>query len=401
MGNSWKTYAAQGKFANLDDLMEEEVDGVKIKNKLNSAFENSIYFPDSSGTMHTYRLPWTAEIGGIYYNRTMFEQNGWDTWLKSTYADNTSGTPETYEQLTALCQKIVDDAVTVQIGNKVQNVAPFVYTGENPDYFDYTVYTWWAQLSGEENMRDFFNYSNATKWDTTQNETYNNLKKATQMWKDLFGNSQFVMADSSGMSNHTAQTNFVNGYAAMMFNGGWVYNEILDYQINNDFELGLMKTPVATGAVEDSIVYTIGEDQYIAIPASSQKQELAKDFIKLIVSDFGCETFLKEAHGVLAYNSDIDVNSVDDSYLKNMVAVKNSYEKAFTDYPTVTALDNVKTSNKMLWFSDMVITWGTAALRPYTSLISSNPKSVDEAFASIAGEVSRQWPTWRSQVGIA
>ena len=399
VGSSWKTYAAQGKFVALDDFVEEEVDNVKIKDRLNAAYANSIYFPDKNGTMHTYRLPWTAEIGGIYYNKTMFDKYGWGDWLKEKYTDNTTGLPETYAQLKALCDKIVEDSIPSESGMKAQPVKPFVYTGANPDYFDYTVYTWWAQLSGEEAMREFFKYKSASNWNTS-NPTYANLQKATQLWKDLLGNSDYVMDKCEGMSNHTAQTNFANGRAAMMFNGGWLYNEILDYEINNDFELGLMKTPVVEGAKDSSIVYTIGEDQYIAIPASSTKQELAKDFIKLIVSDFGCKTFLEEAHGVLAYNGNINLDDIDDNYLKNMMQVKNSYEHAFTDYPTVTALDNAKNSTSLLWFSDLVMIWGTASLRPYQSLISSNPKSVEEAFSQIAGQVSGQWSTWKTNAGI-
>lgn len=386
VGNSWKTYAAQGKFASLDDLMEDTVDGVKIKDKVASAFVNSIYFPNSSGEMHTYRLPWTGEIGGIYYNKTMFEENGWQV-------------PETYEQLLALCQQIVDDQVTVTIGGRVQNVTPFVYTGENIDYFDYTVYTWWAQLSGEENIRDFMEYNSPDNWDSSKKATYNNLKKATEMWQAIFGNSDYVMPNSDGMSNHTAQTNFANGYAAMMFNGGWIYNEILDYQINNDFQLALMKTPTATDAIED-IVYTIGEDQYIAIPATSTKQDLAKDFIKLMVSDYGCEVFLNQAHGVLAYKSNITAANVEDAYLKNMLEVKNGYSKAFTDYPTVTATENVLQSNKLLWLSNLINIWGVASLRPYGNLVGTGAKSVDEAFGTIATEISRQWSTWRTSAGL-
>ena len=56
-----------------------------------------------------------------------------------------------------------------------------------------------------------------------------------------------------------------------------------------------MPTPVASDAKETSITYTIGEDQYIAIPESSIKKDLAKDFIKLMVSDYGCGVFLNEA----------------------------------------------------------------------------------------------------------
>lgn len=43
----------------------------------------------------------------------MFEENGWDTWLKNTYSTNTTGVPETYDQLIALCDKIIEKPVAV------------------------------------------------------------------------------------------------------------------------------------------------------------------------------------------------------------------------------------------------------------------------------------------------
>ena len=388
VGNDWKTYAAQGKFASLDDLIEQEVDGVKIKDKVTTEYSESIYFPDKNGDVHTYRLPWTAGVGGIYYNKKMFETYGWEI-------------PNTYDELITLCNTIVDANIEFSSGGTAKAVKPFVYTGQNIDYFDYTVYTWWAQLSGEDSIKEFMQYGSPDNYNANTNENYGNLKKATEMWKNIFGNPKYVMDDGNGMSNHTAQTNFNNGCAAMMFNGDWVYNEILNYKIDNkDFELAIMPTPVASDAKETSITYTIGEDQYIAIPESSIKKDLAKDFIKLMVSDYGCGVFLNEAHGLLAYKSSLTANDTTDAFMQNLLTVKTGYSKAFTNYPTVRGTSDIKNSTKMLYLSSLIDIWGTSALRPYGKLLGSNAKPVEDAFNDISGEISRSWQNWKIQAGI-
>lgn len=388
----WKTYAAQEKFAILDDLLEEEVDGVKIKNKVADEFSSSVYYPDRHGDLHSYRLPWTSGTGGIFYNKTMFEENGWQV-------------PNTYDELVALCDRIVDDAVPVEgVGSRDQSVKPFVYTGQNMDYFDYTVYTWWAQLAGEDAIRQFMQYGSKENFNTNAaNPTvYDHLKTATGLWRDLFTESKgYTMPNCSNKSNHDAQTDFNNGYAAMIFSGDWIYNEILDYEINNPhFSLALMKTPVAPNAKEPGAMYAIGEDQYVAIPASSIKQDLAKDFIKLMVSDYGCEVFLNQAHGVLAYKA--ENISTTDAFLNNLIDNKNSYSFTFTNYPSFTQAEIAREAkvndNRKLYLSKLVDIWGTTAGRPYGTLIAQSPKSLDDAFSGIYAEVNRLWDTWVQQV---
>ena len=75
--SSWKTYALRGKLLELDDFLNEEVDGIKVVDKINDEYKKSIYYNG-----HTYRLPWTSGVPGIYYNAKMFEENGW-TKIKS------------------------------------------------------------------------------------------------------------------------------------------------------------------------------------------------------------------------------------------------------------------------------------------------------------------------------
>ena len=51
VGNDWKTYAAAGKLAKLDDFLDEAVDGTTVKNKIADEFANSVYYPDLDGTL--------------------------------------------------------------------------------------------------------------------------------------------------------------------------------------------------------------------------------------------------------------------------------------------------------------------------------------------------------------
>lgn len=388
VGANWKYNAASGKFLELDSLLEEEVDGIKIKNKVADEYKESIYYTNTNGEKHSYRLPWTSGIGGIYYNNAMFKKYGWDTYLKTTF-NNTSGVPETFEQLIALCNKINDDSLPVE-GNKTKVIKPFTYTGANSDYFDYLVFDFWSQLSGVDNIKEFLKYDSPDNFDVSKSSVYSNLKKATSYWYQLFGNSNYVVSDSEAKSASNAQKEFVNGYAAMMVNGDWLYNDTLNYtsggNYSSSFELKMMKTPTLPDATYPNTSYVIGEDQYIAIPKTAPHQEEAKSFIKYMISDKGCNTFLEKGHGFLAYKANYDENIINnDTYLKSALEVRNSYESKFT---------NFSTNRKYL--CNYLDIWATSATRPYQNML-SGAYDIDRAFQEILNIAKTNWSDWTTK----
>ena len=238
--NGWRNYAAQGLFAPLDDLLKETVDGVTVEEKVDDAFDDHLYFKNSDGSEHCYRLPWTSGMGGIYYNAKMFEENGWEI-------------PKTTEELTALVNQIKEDRIPVA-GDDTATVVPFAYSGQNTDYFDYAVLTWWMQLAGEDAVKEFFNYSSADNFNSNNaSGIYDELKTAVTYWYSLFSDPSNYLSGSIDYSNHDAQRAVFNGRAAMVFTGDWVYNEVLKYGTNSDFELGFMSTPNITVAKESFI----------------------------------------------------------------------------------------------------------------------------------------------------
>lgn len=373
VGSSWRTYAASGKLLPLDDLLEESVDGVKVKDKVSSEYSQSIYYKE-----HSYRLPWTSGIGGIYYNDALFEANGWKV-------------PTTYTELMELVNTINNARIPVP-GSRSDLVKPFIYTGQNTDYFDYTVFTWWSQLAGVDAIKDFLKYESAESFDVSKNPTYAKLKEATQLWNDLFQTGNYVTG-SAGMTNHQAQQSFLNGHAAMMFNSDWLYNEMIGYTndgvLPETFDLRLMRTPTAPNAAYPNTSYIVGEDQYIAIPKSTIKPDLAKSFIKTMISDFGCQTFLNNSNALLAYDFDYSSYETNNEYVKSLLDYKTNNNQSFTNF-----------SSNDMYLAGVIDIWGKSAYRPFEGIVNSHTYTVDTAFTRIADEVKRNWDSWRKEAGL-
>ena len=138
--------------------------------------------------------------------------------------------------------------------------------------------------------------------------------------------------------------------------------------------------------------YIIGEDQYIAIPATSSHQELAKDFIKEIVSDKGCEVFMNKAHGFLAYNANYENMNITDSFMQDMIALRANSNNKFTNF-----------SSNRKYLIGAVDVWCTGGDRPFLSLLNGSFDSydnpIDEAFNRIASKAKSKWDEWTSLAG--
>ncbi len=375
--SGWRNYAYQGKFASLDDLMSETVDGMTVEEKVNDEFRSSLKMT-INGEEHVYRLPWTSGFGGIYYNAKMFEENGWKV-------------PTTTSELTALVKEILENPVEVK-GDDAASVKPFVYTGENTDYFDYTIFNWWMQLAGYDKVKEFYNYESAENFNwENKDSAYSSLKTVVDYWKTLFSDVTIETTDDNGKktteqvspyisgslsyTNHNAQQDFFNGKAAMIFDGDWIYNETLEYGTKPDgFEMKLMKTPIFDGAIDTDVSYVIGSDQYIAIPASSKKQDLAKSFIKTMISNWSLSNFTNKSHGFLAYQN-TDSSSIDtsNSYISSYLDVKNSVKKAATDDSKASIYLNGYISNA----------WVASSNRPFLGLLQQSSKTVESSFDTI------------------
>ena len=194
------TYAPQGVLG--------EIDSKYLDRGLDAARENVTV------DEKTYGLVYNAMYQGVYYNKTMFKENGWDI-------------PETQEDL----KRIIDDC-------KAKGITPFA-----------------------SHMVDTWSIGNVTM-QFAMNDVFNNDPE----WGDEFRNGKVSFSDSKEMQTayeynkliydntfpetfSTEQTDcdakMVQGEAAMKVSGSWSIQNFLD--IDENFEFGIFPFPNQTG----------------------------------------------------------------------------------------------------------------------------------------------------------
>jgi len=115
---------------------------------------------------HYVAIPEIQGAGGIAYNKTLFDANGWEI-------------PETYEELVALAKTISEGNFKNADGEKVY---PFVWSGTTAYMWDSFVYDMWVQIAGIDEFNTFMKYESKDLFDSSK---YPALKQAWTYWYDL------------------------------------------------------------------------------------------------------------------------------------------------------------------------------------------------------------------------
>ena len=228
------TYAPQGVLG--------EIDSTYLDRGLDAARENVTI--DGK----TYGLVYNAMYQGVYYNKAMFKENGWEI-------------PKTLDDL----QAIIDDC-------KEKGITPFA---------SHMVDTWSiGNMSMQFAMNDVFN--------------------KTPDWGDKFRAGEVSFSDSEDMQNalnynkliydntfedtfSTEQTDcdakMVLGDAAMKVSGSWSIQNFLD--IDENFDFGIFPFPNQTG--DSKLIFETNIT--IMTSANTEHQDAVDDFLDLMSSD--------------------------------------------------------------------------------------------------------------------
>lgn len=228
------TYAPQGVLG--------EIDSTYLDRGLDAARENVTI--DGK----TYGLVYNAMYQGVYYNKAMFKENGWEI-------------PKTLDDL----QVIIDDC-------KEKGITPFA---------SHMVDTWSiGNMSMQFAMNDVFN--------------------KTPDWGDKFRAGEVSFSDSEDMQNalnynkliydntfedtfSTEQTDcdakMVLGDAAMKVSGSWSIQNFLD--IDENFDFGIFPFPNQTG--DSKLIFE--PNITIMTSANTEHQDAVNDFLDLMSSD--------------------------------------------------------------------------------------------------------------------
>ena len=228
------TYAPQGVLGEIDDTY--------LDRGLDAARENVSF--DGK----TYGLVYNANYQGVYYNRKMFEENGWSV-------------PETQEDL----QKIIDDC-------NAKGIIPFA---------SHMADTWSiGNVTMQFMMNDVFN--NTPDWGDqfrdgkVSFEDSEEMQTAYEYNKLIYDNT---FKDTFSMEQTDCDAKMVTGEAAMKVSGSWSIQNFLD--IDENFNFGIFPFPNQTG--DSKLVFE--PNITIMTSAETEHQDAVNKVLDLLTSD--------------------------------------------------------------------------------------------------------------------
>lgn len=228
------TYAPLGVLGTIDDTY--------LDKGLDAARENVTI--DGS----TYGLVYNALYQGVYYNKTMFKENGWEI-------------PKTMDDL----QKIIDDC-------NAKGITPFA---------SHMVDTWSiGNVTMQFMMNDVFNHT--PDWGDQFRDGKvsfsedKNMQTAYQYNKLIFDNT-FPETFSTEQTDCDAK--MVLGEAAMKVSGSWSIQNFLD--IDENFDFGIFPFPNQTG--DSKLIFE--PNITVMTSATTEHQDAVDKVLDVLTSD--------------------------------------------------------------------------------------------------------------------
>lgn len=255
----------EGQVTPLDDALDTPPYG-KTEGKWGDTFEPSL-LQMCRYQGKTYMLPYFFSMLGWWYNKDLFEKNGWKP-------------PRTWSELLALCEKI-----------KAKGIAPITYQGMYPAYAVSGFLIPWAISAGSIKAFDDAQNLVPGAWKSPA------FLKAAQMIDELRKRGYF-QEGANGMSHTEAQMEFISGRAAMIPCGTWLHSEMRNV-MPAGFRMGFFLPPVLDDTVDEPTSVGIGIEPWM-VPTKGKNRELAIDFYKYLTSLDKAKQFVEQKGTLMA-----------------------------------------------------------------------------------------------------
>ncbi|MGN1053392.1 MAG: ABC transporter substrate-binding protein, partial [Candidatus Scatosoma sp.] len=258
--------------------------GNSVKDKLQGMYKEAGQY-EKDGTSHYYVMPWTQMVTGIAYNAELFERYQLEV-------------PATMEEFDAVCDAIIEKSTA-----EGKRIAPFVVPGKINGYFDFLGKNWWIQASGIEGVKEFFAYDTVEVFNPDKEPTKGYARALTEFSK-YFGSQKgqfdkYVLSGSMAKDAYTAQSDFINGNAAMIINANWLENEMINMVQESGFRMKLMRVPFLSDAKKDesgkyiAVNYAAEGFDFMSIPKQAKEVEGAKKFLSFMCRESQLKAFTK------------------------------------------------------------------------------------------------------------
>jgi N-acetylglucosamine transport system substrate-binding protein len=214
-----------------------------------------------------YVLPYYMMLLGWWYDPAVFAANGWTP-------------PKTYEDLLALCEKI-----------KAKGIAPITYQGKYPYYMiDGMLLPWALSQGGEEAVVAAQNMVPGA-WKSPA------FIKAASMIKEL-SDKGFFQQGATAMSHTESQQQFLDGKAAMIPCGTWLYSEMKEVMPARA-QMEFMLPPVLAEGQSPQGAVIVAIEPWM-VPSAAKNPAAAIEFFKYMTSKTKAKQFIEEKGTLMA-----------------------------------------------------------------------------------------------------
>lgn len=212
-----------------------------------------------------YTLPYYFSMLGWWYDPGVFQKNGWTP-------------PKTWSELLALGEKI-----------KAKGIAPLTYQGKYPYYMvEGMLLPWAVGIGGEETMKALQNLEPGA-WKSAP------VLRAAGMIAEL-RDKGFFQAGATAMSHTEAQQEFLQGKAAMIPCGTWLYSEMRE-TMPAGAQMEFFLPPTVEGGKGDPTAVMVAIEPWM-VPVAAKNKSAAIEFFKAMTSVENARKFV-EAKGTL------------------------------------------------------------------------------------------------------
>lgn len=256
--------AEEGSLEPLDAALDGPADDGK--GKWRDTFEPSLLkLGILNGTQ--YVLPYYFNVMGWWYDPGVFAKHGWTP-------------PKTYDELLALSAKI-----------KAAGIAPITFQGKYPYYMMEGMLMPWAfSIGGEKAVKDCQNLEpGAWKSDA--------MLKSAGMIAEL-KQKGFFQDGATALSHTQSQQAFLEGKAAMIPCGTWLYSE-MKATMPKGAAMEFMLPPVVAGGAGDPTAILIGIEPWM-VPAQAKNKEGAIALFRYMTSLPVAKKFVQEKGTLMA-----------------------------------------------------------------------------------------------------
>lgn len=254
MTGDMDAYFGSGDLVDLKEVVfEKEVPGENVlyKDKMLPAIYSSLgYTPYGEDKTYYETTPWTMGVGGIVYNKTLFEELGLTV-------------PRTTDELFEMM-----DTVKSWNGTKAAYPYTYSYIASQITYADYMFPVFWAQYEGLDNYTNFQNAIDEEGVHNSINILYQKGRlEAWKVWENL-------LTEANGYYDRSSPNrDFISGQSYLllrrglfMTSGDWFSNEMKDLAEGYKAEgyndvVSMMKTPIVS-AIKDKLT-TIKTDELL------------------------------------------------------------------------------------------------------------------------------------------